>query len=74
MSHNSMTAEDLLSQIAALPLTERHRFFTLLGSRLLQDDNFTHEQIFGHSWQGRPQPPKFALCDYSHSKPFPAHQ
>lgn len=47
MSH-SMTAEDLLSQIAALPLTERLRFFNLLGSRLFQDDNFTHEQVFGH--------------------------
>ena len=47
MSHR-MTAEELLAQIAALPLTERHRFFTLLGSRLFQDDNFTHEQVFGH--------------------------
>ena len=47
MSHN-LTAEDLLSEMKAMPSAERGRFFALLGSNFFQDDNLTHEQVFGH--------------------------
>ena len=47
MSH-AMTAEELLEDLQALPATERSKFFLLLESRAFQDDNFTHEQVFGH--------------------------
>ena len=44
----AMTAEDLLSEIKAMPSSERGRFFALLGMKLFQDENSTHEQVFGH--------------------------
>ena len=47
MNH-AMTAEDLLSEIKAMPSSERGRFFALLGMKLFQDENATHEQVFGH--------------------------
>lgn len=47
MSH-AMTAEDLLSEIKAMPSTERGRFFALLGMKLFADEDSTHEQVFGH--------------------------
>jgi excisionase family DNA binding protein len=47
MRHN-LTAEDLLSEMKAMPSAERGRFFALLGSKLFPDDNLTHEQVFGH--------------------------
>jgi len=47
MSHIT-TAEELLAEMEAMPPTERNRFFALLGSRLFQEDNFTHDQVFGH--------------------------
>lgn len=43
-----MTAEDMLSEMKAMPSTELGRFFSLLGAKFLQDDNSTHEQVFGH--------------------------
>jgi excisionase family DNA binding protein len=47
MSH-FLTAEDLLSEMKAMPSAERGRFFVLLGMGIFQDDNLTHEQVFGH--------------------------
>jgi hypothetical protein len=47
MSHN-LTAEDLLSEMKAMPSAERGRFFALLGLKFFQEDNLTHEQVFGH--------------------------
>lgn len=47
MSH-AMTAEELFADLQALPTTERSRFFLLLESQVFRDDNFTHEQVFGH--------------------------
>ena len=47
MSH-VMTAEDLLDEMKAMPSSERGRFFALLGRQFFQDDNLTHEQVFGH--------------------------
>ena len=47
MSH-AITAEELFADLQALPATERSRFFLLLESQVFRDDNFTHEQVFGH--------------------------
>lgn len=44
----AMTAEELLAEMKTMPLAERSRFFTLLASNFSQDDNFSHEQVFGH--------------------------
>jgi len=38
MSH-VLTAEDLLSEMKAMPSAERGRFFALLGSDFFKDDN-----------------------------------
>jgi excisionase family DNA binding protein len=45
---HAATAEELLAEMKAMPLVERSRFFTLLAEKFFQDDNFTHEQVFGH--------------------------
>lgn len=34
-----------------MPATERVRFFSLLTGSALRNDDFTHEQIFGHLQQ-----------------------
>ncbi|MEA1933882.1 MAG: helix-turn-helix domain-containing protein [Thermodesulfobacteriota bacterium] len=43
-----MTAEDLLDELKSMPFLERGRFFSILGRHFFQDDNLTHEQVFGH--------------------------
>ena len=43
-----MTAEDLLNELKSMPFLERGRFFSILGRHFFQDDNSTHEQVFGH--------------------------
>ncbi|SPA26745.1 helix-turn-helix domain-containing protein [Cupriavidus taiwanensis] len=45
---DTMTAEDLLHALGALPPRERVRFFTLIGQRAFGDENFSHEEVFGH--------------------------
>jgi excisionase family DNA binding protein len=47
MSH-ATTAEELLAEMKTMPPAERRRFFTLLAEKIFQDDDFTHEQVFGH--------------------------
>jgi excisionase family DNA binding protein len=47
MSH-ALTAEDLFSEMKRMPTTERMKFFSLLTSNAFRDDDFTHEQVFGH--------------------------
>lgn len=47
MNH-ATTAEELFDDLQALPATERGKFFLLLESQAFRDDNFTHEQVFGH--------------------------
>jgi len=42
------SAEELLAEMKAMPAAERSRFFALLGARIFQDDNYSHEQVFGH--------------------------
>ena len=43
-----MKAEDLLSEMKMMPSAERGRFFALLGMKLFQEENLTHEEVFGH--------------------------
>ena len=47
MSH-SLTALDLFSEMKRMPSTERIKFFSLLTNQAFRDDDFTHEQVFGH--------------------------
>ena len=43
-----LTAEDLFSEMKRMPTTERVKFFSLLTRNAFRDDDFTHEQVFGH--------------------------
>ena len=48
-SMNTLTAKQLFSDLQNLPTTEREQFFVLLaGTFDKKDDNFTHDQVFGH--------------------------
>ena len=47
MNH-AITAADVLSDLQALPATERSKFFVLLGNQAFNNENFTHEEVFGH--------------------------
>ena len=47
MSH-ALTAEDLFSEMKRMPSAERIKFFSLLTNQAFRDDDFTHEQVFGH--------------------------
>jgi len=47
MGH-ALTAEDLFAEMKTMPVTERSRFFAMLGEVLFPDDDFSHEQLFGH--------------------------
>lgn len=42
------TAQELLDDLQKLPKAERTKFLVLLGNQAFQDDNLTHEQVFGH--------------------------
>jgi len=44
----SITAEELLDELKAMPFTERGRFFSILGEQYFQNDDFSHQQVFGH--------------------------
>ncbi len=47
MSH-VLKAEDLLFEMKRMPAAERVRFFSLLAGNAFRDDDFTHDQVFGH--------------------------
>lgn len=47
MGH-SLTAEDLFAEMKTMPVSERSRFFAMLGEVLFPNDDFSHEQLFGH--------------------------
>ena len=47
MSH-ALTAQDLFSEMMRMPATERVKFFSLLSTNAFRDDDFSHEQVFGH--------------------------
>jgi excisionase family DNA binding protein len=50
MNH-TLTAEDLFTEMRRMPAAERVRFFSLLTGNAFHDDDFTHEQVFGHLQQ-----------------------
>ena len=47
MSH-TLTAQDLVSELKRMPSAERIKYFSLLTNQAFRDDDFTHEQVFGH--------------------------
>ena len=47
MNH-ALTAQDLFSEMQRMPATERAKFFLLLSTNAFRDDDFSHEQVFGH--------------------------
>lgn len=49
--HHPLTAEDLFSEMKRMPELERTRFFSLLTGSAFRDDDFSHEQVFGHLQQ-----------------------
>ncbi|MBU3587852.1 helix-turn-helix domain-containing protein [Polynucleobacter sp. 31A-FELB] len=44
----AMTAEDMFDQVKKMPTKERVKFFSLIAINAFQENNFTHEQVFGH--------------------------
>jgi excisionase family DNA binding protein len=46
--NTATTAQELLDDLQMLPKAERTKFWVLLGNQAFQDDNLTHEQVFGH--------------------------
>jgi excisionase family DNA binding protein len=46
--NQTLTAEDLFSEMKRMPAMERIRFFSLLTGNAFREDDFTHEQVFGH--------------------------
>jgi len=44
----AMTAEDVFDQVKKMPTKERVKFFSLIATNAFQENNFTHEQVFGH--------------------------
>ena len=47
MNH-ALTAQVLFSDMRRMPATERAKFFLLLSTNAFRDDDFSHEQVFGH--------------------------
>jgi excisionase family DNA binding protein len=47
MMNQTLTAEDLYSEMKQMPPHERTRFFSLLANNAFRDNDFTHEQVFG---------------------------
>lgn len=45
---SELTAEAVYQQLRKLPSDERARFFQLLGRLTLDDEDQSHEQVFGH--------------------------
>ena len=45
---NYHTAEAVFKELRQLPSNERAKFFQLLGENVLQEENHSHEQVFGH--------------------------
>ena len=43
-----LKAEDLLFEMQRMPAAERVKFFSLLASNAFRDEDFTHDQVFGH--------------------------
>ncbi|MDD2723652.1 MAG: hypothetical protein PHH59_06480 [Methylovulum sp.] len=44
---NTMTAEQLYTNLQQLPATERQRFFVMLSDAFNDKENFSHQDVFG---------------------------
>lgn len=49
--NDTLTAEDLYTEMRRMPAAERARFFSLLTGNAFREDDFTHAQVFGHLQQ-----------------------
>lgn len=49
--NQTLTAEDLFSEMKRMPSEERTRFFSMLTGKAFGGDDFSHEQVFGHLQQ-----------------------
>jgi hypothetical protein len=45
---NTLTAEQVFSDLQKLPPIERQQFFVLLAKAFNNEDNLSHQQVFGH--------------------------
>ena len=43
-----MTAEDLFAHVQKMPSKERIKFFSLIAINAFKENEYTHEQVFGH--------------------------
>jgi hypothetical protein len=46
--NQTLTADDLFFEMKRMPEAERIRFFTLLTGNAFRENDFTHDQVFGH--------------------------
>ena len=44
----SISAEEVFSQVKQMSSKERIKFFSLIAINAFQDTDYTHEQVFGH--------------------------
>ena len=44
----SMTAEDLFNQVQKMSAKERIKFFSLIAINAFKENDYSHEQVFGH--------------------------
>lgn len=44
----SMTAEDLFTQVQKMSAKERIKFFSLVAINAFKETDYTHDQVFGH--------------------------
>ncbi len=51
MMTQPFTAEDLFLEMKRMSASERIRFFAMLASSAFREDEFTHEQVFGKTYQ-----------------------
>lgn len=49
--NQALTAEELYTEMKRMPTTERMRFFSLLVSNAFREEDFTHDQVFGQTYQ-----------------------
>ena len=45
---NTLTAEQVFSDLQKLPPVEQQQFFVLLAKAFTNEDNLSHQQVFGH--------------------------
>jgi excisionase family DNA binding protein len=45
---SQLTAEAVFQDFRKLPTSERTKFYALLGETAVRDENFSHDDVFGH--------------------------